>query len=167
MVSGLPGDPGRPARPSGRIAVNLFNPDYLALTSSAARGPRLSGRLARAAGDHQHYFDGSRARNGTVVAHPGAAVLKRTMMTGGRRGGGRRARRRRASPGAPLGARGCPPAPSATTVRGFAPQPPARVRARCPVVDEEAGIVLATASSTPGRTTGRATSSARVRDRRG
>jgi hypothetical protein len=142
-----PGDPGLngPAQPGGP-PVNLFNPDYLTANPPPQRVVPAAQRIPRASllAITNSYFDGITAHDGTVVlAHPGCSRIENgTLMTGGGRGGGR---------GGARGAGAQPPA---------APQPPAAndcvagfaglniqmvVARRYPVVDEEAGIVLATA----------------------
>src|SRR5688572_10893247 len=141
-----PGDPGLngPAQPGG-APVNLFNPDYLAANPPPQRVVPQAQRTPRAAllAITNSYFDGITAHDGTVVvAHPGCSRVENgTLMTGGRRGG--------ASPpaGAPQPAAAAPQPPSANDcVAGFANLNIQMVSARrFPVVDEEAGVVLATA----------------------
>jgi hypothetical protein len=149
-----PGDPGLngPAQPGG-APVNLFNPDYLTANPPPQRVVPPAQRTSRAAllAITNSYFDGITSHDGTVViAHPGCSRIENgTLMTGGRRGGGGGARGAGASPpaGAPQPPPAAPQPPSANDcVAGFATLNIQLVSARrFPVVDEEAGVVLATA----------------------
>jgi hypothetical protein len=147
-----PGDPGLngPAQPGGP-PVNLFNPDYLTANPPPQRVVPPAQRSSRASllAITNSYFDGITAHDGTVVlAHPGCSRIENgTIMTGGgRRGGGGGARGAGAQPPA-APAPAAPQPPSANDcVAGFAALNIQMVTARrFPVVDEEAGVVLATA----------------------
>jgi hypothetical protein len=142
-----PGDPGLngPAQPGG-APVNLFNPEYLAANPPPQRVVPPAQRVPRSSllAITNSYFDGITAHDGTVVlAHPGCSRIENgTLMTGGRRGGGGGARGAGAQPPA---AASQPPSAN-DCVAGFANLNIQLVSARrFPVVDEEAGIVLATA----------------------
>jgi hypothetical protein len=122
-----PGDPGLsgPAQP-GRGPANLFNPDYLSANPPPAPRtlPRAQ-RLPRAALERivNSYFDGITSHDGSViVAHPGCARIENgTLMTG-------------------------PGRPSSDCTAGLETINIQMVVARrFPVIDEEAGVVLATA----------------------
>jgi hypothetical protein len=128
-----PGDPGLsgPAQP-GRGPANLFNPDYLS-ANPPPQGPLRGGprselrgqRLPRAALERivNSYFDGITSHDGSViVAHPGCARIENgTVMTG-------------------------PGRPSADCTAGLETINIQMVVARrFPVIDEEAGVVLALA----------------------
>jgi hypothetical protein len=147
-----PGDPGLngPAQPGG-APVNLFNPEYLAANPPPQRIVPPAQRTSRASliAITNSYFDGITSHDGTVViAHPGCSRIENgTLMTGGRRGGGGGARGAGAQPPAPAQPPAAPQPPSANDcVAGFANLNIQLVSARrFPVVDEEAGIVLATA----------------------
>jgi hypothetical protein len=121
-----PGDPGLngPAQP-GRGPANLFNPEYL--TANAPPQPTVprARRLPRAALERivNSYFDGITSHDGSVVvAHPGCARIENgTIMTG-------------------------PGRPSADCTAGLETINIQMVAARrFPVIDEEAGVVLAMA----------------------
>jgi len=135
------GDPGlNPGR-----GGNLFDPDYLTMNPPAERVIPAAKRSSRAslAAIVNSYFDGISSHNGAVVlAHPGCTRVENgTLMTGGRRGGGAGPRAGGAAPPAAPG----PPA-STDCVAGFATINIAYVAARrVPVIDEEAGVALATA----------------------
>jgi hypothetical protein len=147
-----PGDPGLngPAQPGGP-PVNLFNPEYLAANPPPQRVLPPAQRTPRASllAITNSYFDGITSHDGSVVlAHPGCSRIENgTMMTGGRRGGGGGARAGGAAAGAQPPAAAPPQPPSANDcVAGFANLNIQLVAARrFPVVDEEAGVVLATA----------------------
>ena len=134
------GDPGlNPGR-----GGNLFDPDYLAMNPPPERVPAAQ-RVSRAsaAAIVNSYFDGISSHNGAVVlAHPGCTRVENgTLMTGGRRGGGAGARA-----GTPPSATPSSPPASTDCVAGFTTINIQFVAARrIPVIDEEAGIVLATA----------------------
>lgn len=126
-----PGDPGLngPAQPGGP-PVNLYNPAGLAASAPPQRVLPPAQRQSRAAllAITNSYFDGISAHDGSVVlAHPGCQRIENgTMMTGaGRRGAG-------------PGLNDC--------VAGFGGLTIHFVTARrFPVIDEQAGVVLATA----------------------
>ena len=135
------GDPGlNPGR-----GGNLFDPAYLAMNPPAERVVPAAQRVSRAslAAIVNSYFDGISSHNGAVVlAHPGCTRIENgTLMTGGRRGGGAGAR----GGDTPAATPASPPA-STDCVAGFTTINIQFVAARrIPVIDEEAGIVLATA----------------------
>jgi hypothetical protein len=135
------GDPGlNPGR-----GGNLFDPDYLAMNPPPERVVPAAKRSSHAtlAAIVNSYFDGISSHDGAVVlAHPGCSRVENgTLMTGGRRGGGAGARGG-AAPATPAAG---PPA-STDCVAGFATINIQYVVARrVPVVDEEAGVALATA----------------------
>ena len=121
------GDPGLngPAQP-GRGPVNLFNPAYLtANPPPPQRTVPAAQRLPRQALERivNSYFDGITSHDGSViVAHPGCARIENgTLMTG-------------------------PGRPSSDCAAGLETINIQMVVARrFPVIDEEAGVVLATA----------------------
>ncbi len=138
-----PGDPGLngPAS-SGRGPANLFNPDYLVANPPPQRTLPRAQRLPRAALERitNSYFDGITSHDGTVIlAHPGCARIENgTMMTGpGRGGAGGRGVPATPAP-APPGANDCTSGLANINVQMVAAR-------RFPVIDEEAGVVLALA----------------------
>jgi hypothetical protein len=138
------GDPGLngPAQP-GRGSANLFNPESLIANPPPQRTVPRAQRLPREALERivNSYFDGITSHDGSVIiAHPGCTRIENgTGMTGPGRGG--------------AGARGGGPAPAAPApatandcTSGLATINIQMVVARrYPVIDEEAGAVLATA----------------------
>jgi hypothetical protein len=164
------GDPGLngPAQP-GQPPPNLFNPDGLAAAPPPDRvlpkGSRASREMLLAITNS--YFDGITSHDGSIVmADPRCDRMENGTGMGSRGAGGAR------GTGAQQGARGAqnPPAPApqaqpargqaglSACASGFATLNVQLVAARrYPVVDEEAGVVLALAVfiRRPGSTTAR------------
>ena len=121
-----PGDPGLngPA-PPGRGPANLFNPAYLTSNPPPQRTVPRAQRLPRPALERivNSYFDGLTSHDGSVIlAHPGCSRIENgTLMTGAGR-------------------------VTTDCAAGLATINIQMVAARrVPVIDEEAGVVLATA----------------------
>lgn len=142
-----PGDPGLngPA-PAGRGPANLFNPEYLIANLPPQRTVPRPQRLPREALERivNSYFDGITSHDGSViVAHPGCVRIENgTMMTGPGRGGAGRggAGRGGGAPAAPA-----PPTSNDCTSGLENINIQMVVARRYPVIDDEAGAVLATA----------------------
>jgi hypothetical protein len=140
-----PGDPGLngPGQPGGP-PVNLFNPEYLTANPPPERVVPQAQRLARETlvAIVNSYFDGIASHDGSVVlAHPACQRVENGTLMSGRRGGGAG----RAG-GAPAPAPAAPAAASNACTTGFATGNMQMVVARrFPVVDVEAGVVLALA----------------------
>jgi hypothetical protein len=141
-----PGDPGLngPAQP-GRGPANLFNPEYLTANPPPQRVVPVAQRLSRDAmvAIANSYFDGITTHDGSIVlAHPGCNRIENGTLMTGRRGGGAGPRGGAAPAPPPL----APAPPGNDCVAGFANLTMQFVAARrFPVVDVEAGVVLATA----------------------
>ena len=157
------GDPGLngPAQP-GQPPPNLFNPDGLA---AAPPPDRVLPKAARASRElllaiTNSYFDGITSHNGAIVmADPRCDRMENGTGMGARGGGGgaRGGAQGRGGQATPAPAPQAEPALSACA-RGFATLNVQLVAARrFPVVDEEAGVVLALAVfiRRPGSTTAR------------
>jgi hypothetical protein len=161
-----PGDPGLNGPPQpGRGPANLFNPEYLTANPPPERVVPRTQRTPRASllAIVNSYFDGISAHDGSVVlAHRGCTRVENgTMMTGARGRGGRAGGVTTGAAGGG-GAAGVPPTADATgggsasggtapdasndCTSGFGALNIQFVAARrFPLVDEEAGVVLATA----------------------
>ena len=137
---GRRGDPGL-------NGPNLFDTDYLTANPPPDRVVPKPQRVPREAllAIVNSYFDGITSHDGSVVlAHPGCNRVENGVSMTGRRGGGAGQRGGGVAGAAPAGA--AAPAGGNDCVSGFANLTTALVAARrFPVVDEEAGIVLATA----------------------
>jgi hypothetical protein len=138
---GRRGDPGL-------NGPNLFDTDYLTANPPPDRIVPKAQRVPREAllAIVNSYFDGITSHDGSVVlAHPGCNRVENGVSMTGRRGGG--AGQRGGGPAAaPAGAAPAGAAGGNDCVSGFAGLTTLLVAARrFPVVDEEAGIVLATA----------------------
>ncbi len=137
------GDPGLngPQQP-GQPAGNFFDPDNLAKNSPPERTlPKVS-RLSRASlvGITNIYFDGITSHDGAVIqAHPGCARIENGFAVTGRAGRGNAG-----------GTNDCTSGMEGINIQLVAAR-------RFPVVDEEAGVVLALAVfiRKPGTTTRR------------
>ena len=146
------GDPGLngPAAP-GQPAGNFFEPDNLAANPPPDKPVAKEARSSREAmvAATNSYFDGITTHDGSIImAYPGCARLENGNTVTGRSGGGR---------GKATATGGGPPAVSDCT-SGLQTINIALVAARrYPVVDEEAGVVLAMAvfMRKPGTTTRR------------
>jgi hypothetical protein len=138
-----PGDPGLngPAQ-AGRGPANLFNTEYLTANPLPERALPRAQRLPRETlvAIVNSYFDGITSHDGSIVlAHPGCNRVENGTLVTGRRGRGAGAA---PPPSGPL----APAPPDSDCVAGFANFSAQMVTARrFPVVDEEAGIVLAMA----------------------
>jgi hypothetical protein len=137
------GDPGLngPAQP-GQPAGNFFDPDNLAKNPPPDRALPKGSRLSRESliGITNSYFDGITSHDGSVIqAHPGCARTENgTTVTG------------RAGRGGATGVSDCTSGLETINIQLVAAR-------RYPVVDEEAGVVLALAVfiRKPGTTTRR------------
>jgi hypothetical protein len=137
------GDPGLngPAQP-GQPAGNFFDPENLAKSPPPERTLPKAARLPREAliGITNSYFDGITSHDGSVIqAHPGCARTENgTTVTG------------RAGRGGAAGVSDCTSGLETINIQMVAAR-------RFPVVDEEAGVVLALAVfiRKPGTTTRR------------
>jgi hypothetical protein len=164
-------DPGMngPAQP-GQPPPNLFNPEALASNPPPDRVLPKSARASRELllAITNSYFDGITSHNGAIVmADPRCDRVENGTSMGSRGGGGGRGGGGAQGRGAPAPAAQPPqPAPSAQPAQpalsscaaGFANLNVQLVAARrMPVVDEEAGVVLALAVfiRRPGSTTAR------------
>src|SRR5206468_1489643 len=138
------GDPGLngPSQP-GQTPANLFNPDGLIANPPPDRVVPKEARASREMlmAITNSYFDGITTHDGSIImAHPGCLRTENGTGMGGNRGGGARG-------GAATAGRGnsTPAAQPATDcTSGLANMNLQLVAARrYPVVDEEAGVVLA------------------------
>jgi hypothetical protein len=131
------GDPGLNGPPANGRGGGLFDPDNLAATAPAERTLPREARLPREAmmGITNSYFDGITTHDGSIImAHPGCMRVENGVTVTGRGGRGRGA----AVPGGPTGLSDCTSNLATINIEMV-------VARRYPIVDEEAGVVLALA----------------------
>jgi hypothetical protein len=148
---GAPGLNGPPA--NGQTGGGLFDPENLAATAPAERTLARAARLPREAmvAITNSYFDGITTHDGSIImAHPGCTRVENGVTVTGRGGAGRG--RGAATPGGPTGLSDCTSNLATINIEMV-------VARRYPIVDEEAGVVLALAvfQRKPGTTTRRNT----------
>jgi hypothetical protein len=137
------GDPGLngPQQP-GQSAGNFFEPDNLAANPPPERTVAKADRLSRESliGITNSYFDGITTHDGSIIiAHPGCSRLENGATATGRPAG--------QGPGAPKGGETAKGGPLSDCTSGLANINVQFVAGRrYPVVDEEAGVVLAIAT---------------------
>lgn len=146
------GDPGLNGAPAaGQTGGNLFDPQNLASNAPPERTVAREARLPRETmvAITNSYFDGITSHDGSIImAYPGCTRVENGVTVTGRGGG--RGRGPAAAPGGPTGLTDCTSNLATINIQMVTAR-------RYPIVDEEAGVVLALAvfQRKPGTSTRR------------